>query len=74
MAYYWIANIKKSKKKFENTLRQVKTEILHTTTKEVPREFIAIQAYLKKQERSQRSNLISHLIGTRKRRINEVQS
>ena len=52
----------------------MKTETLHTTTKEVLREkFIAIQAYLKKPERSQRSNLISHLIGTRKR-INETQS
>ena len=52
----------------------MKTETLHTTTKEVLREkFIAIQAYLKKPERSQRSNLISHLIGTRKR-INEAQS
>ena len=53
----------------------MKTEVLHTITKEILREkFIAIQAYLKKQERSQRNNLISHLIGTRKRRINEVQS
>ena len=74
MTCYWIASIKKSKKKFKNTLRQMKTETLHTTTKEVLREkFIAIQAYLKKPERSQRSNLISHLIGTRKR-INETQS
>ena len=59
ITFYWITNIKKSQKKFKTNLRKMKTEVLHTTTKEILREkFIAIQAYLKKQERSQRNNLI----------------
>ena len=52
----------------------MKTEILHTKTKVVLREiFIAIQAFLKKQEKSQINDLILHLKGARKRK-NESQS
>ena len=58
-------SMKKSKRKSENTMRQMKIrqnlQNLWDTVKLVLRgKFIAIQAYLKKQEKSQVNNLTVH--------------
>ena len=58
--------MKKSKRKSENTSRQMKMETLHSRTYGCSKSnskgmFIVIQAFLKKQEKSQVNNLIYHL-------------
>ena len=52
--------MRKSKRKSENTLRQMKTKTIQSlcdVAKTVLREFIETHAYLKKQEKSQINNL-----------------
>ena len=58
--------MKNSKRKSENTLRQtkIKTQLSKTygmQQKQFWEQFIAIQAYLKKQENFQMNNLTLHL-------------
>ena len=70
----------RSRKKSKDTLKQIKLRTkqpknLWDTGKAILKgKFIAIQAYLKKQEKAQINNLILHLKEGEKRTTNKAQS